>query len=364
MTTPSIAEGYSYKELKPLVLHAVQRGASVLVKGHPGCGKSTMMAEIAAEMRKDIQKKNKDHEFPFIDIRLASKEPSEICGIQVPNRELKTIEHYRPEWVSVDNPFFLNLDELNSAVTRLHQSVAYQIVLEKRVGPFKFAPGTCVVACGNMEDDNAITTPLSSALNNRFVHFILKPDVDGWVEWASKQGDIAEDLIGYVAFKREKALYNNDGHDAFPSPRSIAMAGRINGVADMSLKRKLVAACIGEAAATEYITFVKIYRDIKLEDIFEKGIIPTLDSSTERSFLYALICSCASYINKTGPAKMKGARAENTVKLLAAMGKQVEYLVIMFRMLRDMSKVIAALNEAPGFKEIALNIANIAEQAV
>ncbi len=355
-------EGYSYDELKPLVTHCLKKGVSVLVKGHPGIGKSDMAKEIADELRADMKKEQADIKLPFIDIRLAQSEPSELAGLQVPNRETKTIDHYRPWWVPVEEPAFIMLDEINSAVTKLHQSVAYQIVLEKRIGPHIFAHGTVVMAAGNQEEDNAIVTTLSSALNNRFAHFVMRPDVDSWLRWAERN-QLPADIRGWVALRREKVIYDNNGQDAFPTPRSIARAGTINGVDDIHKKKKLVSACIGEAHATDYIAFLEIFRNINLDDIFDKGVIPGVKGA-EPSFLYALIYACVSYLSKLTPAQLKKGKAGNAVKLLIGLEHAVEYQIVFLRMLLNQkNNVLAALQGVPEFAVIVPRISHILTQA-
>ena len=119
---------------------------------------------------------------PLIDIRLAQRDPAELAGVYFPDHDRRCLSLYAPDWVRqvCEKPGLVFLDEINAAVTRLHQAAAYQIVLEHRVGPFKFHPDTLVLAAGNLEEDNAIVAQLSSALCNRFVHYTLRVDTDCW----------------------------------------------------------------------------------------------------------------------------------------------------------------------------------------
>lgn len=276
----------NYKEIKKLVKTALEADLSVLVLGHPGVGKSTMAKELAEEFG-----------LPLIEIRLAHVDPAELVGVQMPDRESGKLIQYVPEWVPSEKPAFIFLDEINAGVTKLHQAAAYQIVLDKRAGKVKFASGTKVMAAGNLEEDNAIVTPLSQALNNRFVHFILEPDVDAWLEWARKAG-ITDVMRAYVSFRGIKGLYNNTGQQAFPTPRSIAMAdnlykrGKEKGMKKSDIK-KLIASCIGEGDAVQFMAFEEIYSSIDIEQVIKTG---QGFESKEQSFLYALTYSAASYV--------------------------------------------------------------------
>lgn len=180
----------------------------------------------------------------------------ELAGVYIPDRERQVMTLLAPDWVraACERPHMVFLDEINAAVTRLHQAAAYQIVLERRVGPFEFHPDTVVMAAGNLDDDQSLTTPLSAALNNRFVHFTLKVEASAWLRWGEEQG-VHPAVLGYVASKGpngSKLLYDPTGHDAFPTPRSWAMASQLlQGVEDLDQpdNKRLIAACVGQAAA-------------------------------------------------------------------------------------------------------------------
>ena len=61
-----------------------------------------------------------------MDIRLAQQEPADLAGVYFPNEERNCLDLLPPNWVRdlVDGPAFLFLDEINAAVSQLHQAVA------------------------------------------------------------------------------------------------------------------------------------------------------------------------------------------------------------------------------------------------
>lgn len=279
----------NYKTIKKLAKTALEANLSVLVLGHPGVGKSTMARELAQEFG-----------LPLIEIRLAHVDPSELVGVQMPDKETKKLVWYVPEWVPVDKPAFIFLDEINAGVTKLHQAAAYQIVLDRRAGAATFHPDTKIMAAGNLEEDNAIVTPLSQALNNRFVHFQLEPEVETWLEWAAGAG-ISPEMRAFVHFRGLQALYNNTGEPAFPTPRSVAMADKLYQAAkDKKMSKfeikQLVASAIGEGTAVQFVEFIELYKTIDLEKAVKTGEINI--TSRDASFYYALTYGASTYVRE------------------------------------------------------------------
>jgi len=325
----------NYKTIKELAKTALDANLSVLVLGHPGVGKSTLARELAQEYGLEL-----------IDIRLAHVEPSELVGVQLPDRETGKLVTYVPEWVPKDKPAFIFLDEFNAGVSKLHQAAAYQIVLDRRAGKVKFHPETKIMAAGNLEEDNAIVTPLSQALNNRFVHFILEPDVECWLEWAKHAG-ISPVMRAYIHFRGIRGLYNNPGDTpAFPSPRTIEWADRLYQIAKKQKTKKekikaLIASCIGEGDAVQFMQFESLYSQIDIQRVIQTGEIGTEDKHREPSFLYALTYGVASYVReKLEPAKVKEF-SSGIVKFLKQINS--EYVVLFLREIMDKTKTFRVL---------------------
>lgn len=320
MSAPPITEGYAYPDLLPRITHALRCGLSVFVRSSPGLGKSTMAHEIAETKLK----------LPMIDIRLAQKDPAEVGGVYIPNHETKTLQLYAPDWVQLacKAAHFVFLDEINAAVSKLHQAGAYQIVLEHRVGPFQFHPETVVMAAGNLEEDEALAVPMSSALQNRFVHFVLRCDADAWIRWGAGQG-LSPDIIAYIGFAREKALYNRTGEYAYATPRSWTMAARLD---SMDLKdterRQLIASCVGQAASQEFMTFTKVYRQVDVPAILQRGEIPSIDPRKDPGFVYALTFAVGHLLRSRG---LPTGQVPNLYKLFEHPGFGPEFQMLLIK---------------------------------
>jgi len=350
---PITPEGYAYDDLLGLADTSLRAGLSVLMRGHPGVGKSTLAAQLAERLG-----------LPMEDIRLAQREPADLGGVYFPDRERQVLELFPPDWVRrvCREPTLVFLDEINAAVTRLHQAAAYQIVLERRVGPFRFHPDTRVLAAGNLEEDNAIVTPLSTALANRFAHFVLRVDADAWLTWAATEG-VHPTVMAYIARHREEALYANEGDLAFPSPRSWAMASTLLHAAPPAQARRLVAACVGERAAEQLAAFERIFARVPVAAIVRKGRAMDFrrGKQAEPSFIYAAVFAVARWLCSE-PA-IPDEQLSNVVKFACSPGLDPEYVFLFLRQLKAVPGLLGRLQAEAEFRDLAKSMVDLRLEA-
>ena len=312
-------EPLTFNQIAPLARRLLEKNISVLVRGSPGIGKSQLAAKLADEMK-----------LPMIDIRISQVEPQELGGSFYPlwakdqalqagqideKKDLDAhIERYNrlgripPEWLirASLKPHFVFLDEINAAISEEQQAVAYQLVLDRQLGDIKLHPKTVVMAAGNLKKDGSIVKDLSLALGNRFAHFVMKIDVDEWMDWAKGEVDpLVYDYFADLRGKRltaegnptpvpdpcSKALFNPRGHAsgkgsdpservrevAWPSPRAWAMVSRIissipEDERDAALLRKFVTACVGKNAALPFIAWYSASRLYNAREVFIEGV--------------------------------------------------------------------------------------------
>ena len=342
---PVNEDGYTYIQLFPIIRATLEAGISVLLLGPPGVGKSSLAAELSRVMNRTL-----------IDIRLAQKDPAELGGVYFPNRETQTLELFPPAWVkrACSEPCLVFLDEINAAVTKLHQAAAYQIVLERRIGEFRFHPGTVVLAAGNREEDNAIVTPLSSALCNRFAHFEMRPDTDAWLEWAAKHG-IDENIMAFIRTYGNDVLYKvSEDARSFPTPRTWAMASRVMGKIHPRDIKRAIAACVGASMADQFCKYMEIYRKVDVAGIIEGRTKIDFIKKAEPSFVYAVIFAAAGYL---AAAKVPDTHLENIVSFIVSPGILPEYQLLFLRQIRHRNpELFDRLKTLPSFRELAANL--------
>lgn len=166
------------------------------IHGVPGIGKSAVVKQIAEERG-----------IMFIDLRLSQHEASDIKGIPFPDPEESVCRWLPPEFIPFetthkynDTKGILFLDELNRAAPDVLQTI-FQLVLDRQVGNLKLRDDWHIVCAGNLGDeDECDVQDFDPALNNRFIHFRMDPDLKSWTRWASKNG-IHDDIVAFINAK-------------------------------------------------------------------------------------------------------------------------------------------------------------------
>lgn len=227
----------------------------------PAIGKSSIAKQIAEQYKLKV-----------IDLRLTECDSTDLNGLpSFENGIAKFIpfDTFPIESTPIPNGYkgwLLLLDEMNSALPSV-QASAYKLILDKMVGQYKLHKRVAIIACGNLDTDNAITHTMSSALISRFAHFHIEISHKEWQEWAVKN-NIHHTITAFLNFKPE-CLYtfNPNSTEPYACPRTWEMLSKVLQTSnDPSLI--LLASLVGDGVAMEYLTFKKHYNELpKVEDI-------------------------------------------------------------------------------------------------
>lgn len=269
--------------------------------GPPGIGKSEMVQGIADSGALG--------NCAVIDIRLPLMEPTDIRGIPFFSPTEETMrwapsEEFPSEEFAADyDHVILFLDELSAAPQSV-QAAAYQLILNRRVGPYKLPDNVLVIAAGNREGDGSVSYKMPQALRNRMVHFEIRVDFDSWFDWAVDNG-IHADVMAYLSYAKGD-LFHFDPKSpdrAFRTPRSWTFTSDIlededNSEADLM---ELVSGTIGEGGAQSFMAYRKIGKDLPLPSDILAGKAKELKNK-DASAMYSLVFNLANELRENAEA--------------------------------------------------------------
>ena len=272
-----------------IITTAIKAKLVPMMAGSPGCGKSQVYLQIADE-----------YGLKVIDLRLSQCDPTDLLGF--PCVTGKRAGYMPMETFPIQgdpvpegfNGWMLFLDEFTSASPAV-QAAAYKLVLDRMVGLHHLHEKVIIVCAGNLETDNAIVQPMSTALQSRLVHLELMVDSEEWINWAVNH-KINHKITDYIKFKPGNLFNFSPDHTdkTFACPRTWEFLNRVIGVlpAGSEEEMALYAGTISEGVTREFVSFCKIYDDLpKMDEIIAKP--DSVKMPDEPSILYALSGSLA-----------------------------------------------------------------------
>lgn len=260
----------SPSQAKSAIRSALRVHRPTFVWGTPGCGKSDIIRQIGAEENREV-----------IDIRMATKEPTDICGIPYFNPLTNKMSWAIPSVFPTDpnSNAIIFMDELNSAPPAV-QASAYELILDRRVGEYVLPKNVDVVAAGNGDSDRGVTYKMASPLANRLVHLEMVSSHTDWEQWAI-ENRIHPAVIGYLTvFKSDldgfkDYIKSGGATKAFNTPRSWSYVSDFLYDSDTyktsdSELLTLISGSIGQGLAIKFMASRAISNDLpKASDILD-----------------------------------------------------------------------------------------------
>ena len=259
MTEPdTISADYSLRpsELASTLALLVEARQPVVVWGAPGCAKSQIAQQVAAQAGRE-----------YVDVRALLLDPVDLRGI--PWRDSADRTRWAPPAFlppsDADGSWLINLEELPSALPMV-QAALYQLVLDRKCGEYELPEGAALIACGNREGDRGVVHRMPAPLASRFVHLEIRVDATDWCAWGAANG-IAAEVLFFVSMRPEllHAFNPQSTEKAFPCPRTWEMVSNIvhrRGGLDPVAERALFRGTVGEAAAVEFSAFLQVWHEL------------------------------------------------------------------------------------------------------
>jgi hypothetical protein len=250
-------------------------GRPVFVWGPPGVGKSSLVRQAAAGLGLAVA-----------DVRATLLDPVDLRGL--PRLDGDMAVWCPPAFLPRGGTGVVFLDELAQAPP-LVQAACLQLTLDRRLGEYELPAGWSVVAASNRSEDRAGTHRLISPLLNRFVHLDLDVSHEDWQGWAVTN-QVAPEVRAFLQY-RPGLLFQFDpaaNPRAFPTPRSWQFVSDVLPRTTADLMHGVVAGCVGDGPAAEFVGFLKLYRELPdLDAVLARP--DTAPVPTEPAVLYALV---------------------------------------------------------------------------
>lgn len=251
-TAQANSNSLKLSHLKQAVIVCLKAKLPCFIYGPPGVGKSDLVHQIASEL----------FDGNLIDVRLSQFDPVDLRGI--PSVKDGVTIWNRPAFLPTEGSGLLFLDEYGDAQPDV-QNVCKQLLLDRRIGDYHLPEGWHVIAATNRTEDKAgVSSGKNTANNNRVAHFDVSLDIDDWTTWAADH-DIRPEVLAFCRF-RSDLLHDFDpkrAEPAFPSPRSWSFVSRlIESTIPSHLEHPLLSGVIGSGAASEFVGFLRIWRNL------------------------------------------------------------------------------------------------------
>lgn len=231
------------------------------VWGDPGIGKTVITQDYA-----------KNNGMDLIVIQAVTLDPVDLRGLpSVHTREdnVRLCVWARPNFLpdqDKEKPTLIFVDELNRAAM-LTQNAVMRLVNERELGEYRLPDNAYVIAACNDTKNSKGVIATSEAMNNRFTHIFLEPDLDDWTHWAL-EADIHPMVVAFLRHSPQHFSDFQRDHKAYASPRSWEA---VSNYAKLGLRDQialpLYSGTIG-TAAVEYLAYEKLFKNLpSLEEI-------------------------------------------------------------------------------------------------
>jgi hypothetical protein len=188
-----------------------------LLSGAPGIGKSEIV-ELGLLPKFRAEYAERGQEFGFVNLHAMLKNPVDMLGLPVPDMEARETVWLRPSDLPIvgnDNKFpefgLIFVDEIDKIPSAAMRALCLQLVLNRTVGEHVLKLGWMIVAAGNRQIDKTESQKLGTALDNRFWHVTINPEIGAFVSHAigSVRGnaEMTRNVAYICAFLRAKPWF-------------------------------------------------------------------------------------------------------------------------------------------------------------
>jgi hypothetical protein len=247
--------------LVELLTQLIPAREPALIVGSPGLGKSDVIDQVRQNLN-----------YNMILSHPVVEDPTNVSGLPWPDKGTKTAR-FLPfgalaQALAATEPTVWVLDDLGQAPAATQASYM-QLLLAHRINDHVLPDCVTFVAATNRRTDRAGVSGILEPVKSRFCTIVeLVADLDDWCRWAITEG-IPVELIAFLRFRPDLLCNFTPSADMVncPIPRTWAAVGRLLGLGlPDALLARAIAGAVGEGAATEFMAFLKMYRELPTVD--------------------------------------------------------------------------------------------------
>ena len=249
-------------ELKSLVKALRKSGSkrALMVESSPGIGKTQLCGQVAAEL---------EIGFKAIHAPLMQPEDYGMPVIHGAKRDqLKFVvsaEKFPLEDSDCADEGILLIDELSQA-DQAGQKILANLLQEREIHGQKLKAGWTIVCTGNKTSDRAGANRILGHLANRMTRVELEPSLDDWTQWAL-ENEVPTELVAFIRFRPGNLTNYDAKNEINATPRAwVEGVGARLGVIPKELEFPVFSGDVGEGPATEFLAFLKIFRNLPNPD--------------------------------------------------------------------------------------------------
>jgi len=239
--------------------------------GHAGLSKTEQVMQWVEKQRK------RNPDFGFLMLRCAFLEAPDFIGLPQQERledGSKVTTHYVPEfWPrGKDSEGLIFLDESLRSTSAVMNCLMQLTDASRGVGPnYKLPSGWVIATSNNPESSEYDTNSADTALKDRFVHFDIDYDHNGFVDFmeTNKFCDHIQNFVksGAWIYKEPSSL----GKDSvYISPRTwsrLNAAHKSGGLEDRTMHRQLCISILGKGIGSEFWKYVHTEAPVTAQDL-------------------------------------------------------------------------------------------------
>jgi len=266
---------YSPRELKEILSKIyIPNRWPFMIKSAPGCGKSDIISQVAADVGYDLIISH-----PVID------DPIDYKGMPaVINEKAVFLPYANMEMLrTATRPTLYVLEDFGQAAPAV-QKPCMQLLLVRQINGMKVSEYVTFGAATNRKVDKAGVSGVLEPVKSRFKGILgLRPDADSWNDWAMEH-NMPVSLMAFVKFREDLLLDFKPTMELENSscPRTIAAVGEIqNANPPERYRYRMFADAAGTTFAAGYTEFLSCFDSlIDLAEVFKNPMQAPIPNET------------------------------------------------------------------------------------